>query len=214
MAGLPLLELPEEKRFIAVGHEVEYDRERGLWYCDLELDPGQAYFPFIRLALARFQPDSVPGAHLSKVVMTNLAQILPERNLAVTFNRSNLAEIGFTLSGVSYSRGQAAVGPGVVEVSLETKKFNLPEELGWEPVQGTTVTLKPQNAGAMETSSYIWKGNLKLPKGIKIKDYRLAIREYEIFDTDEVDKTVRTTALVTKKYKRLVYAEIIKLLDL
>ena len=214
MAELPLLELPEEKRFVAVGHEVEYDRERELWYCDLELDPGQAYFPFIRLALARFQPDSVPGAHLSKVVVTNFAQILPERVLGVTFNPSNLAEIGFTLSGVSYSKGQAAVGPGVVEVSLETKKFNLPEELGWEPVQGTTVTLKPQNAGAIETSSYIWKGNLKLPKGIKIKDYRLAIREYEIFDTDEVDNTVRTTALVTKKYKRLVYAEIIKLLDL
>jgi L-rhamnose mutarotase len=55
--------------------------------------------------------------------------------------------------------------------------------------------------------SYIWNGTLKLPKGIKIKDYRLAIREYEIFDTDEVDKTTRTTALVAKKYKRLVYAE-------
>jgi hypothetical protein len=214
MAGLPLLELPEEKRFVAVGHEVEYDRERGLWYCDLELDTGQAYFPFIRLALARFQPDSVPGAHLSKVVMTNLAQILPERNLAVTFNPSNLTEIGFTLSGISYSQGYAASGPGLVEVSLETKKLNLPEELGWEPVQGTTVTLKPQTTEAKATSSYIWNGTLKLPKGIKIKDYRLAIREYEIFDTDEVDKTTRTTALVAKKYKRLVYAETIKLLDL
>jgi len=146
--------------------------------------------------------------------MTNLAQILPERNLAVTFNPSNRAEIGFTLAGVSYSRGYAAGGPGVVEVSLETKKLNLPEELGWEPVQGTAITLNPQATEAKETSSYIWKGTLKLPKGIQIKDYRLAIREYEIFDTDEVDKTVRTTALVTKKYKRLVYAEIIKLLDL
>ena len=217
MGELPLLEMPQEKKFIAVGHEVEYDKERGLWYCDLELDPGQAYFPFIRLALARFQPDSVPGAHLSKVVVTNLAQILPERNLAVTFNPQNLTEIGFTLSGLSYLRGYAGNGPGVVEVSLETKKVNLPEELGWEPVQGTMVTLSPQSSGARESSSYVWKGTLKLPRGIKIQDYRLVVREYEIFETDEPDKAAKTVAAVAvmyKKYKRLIYAENIKLLDL
>jgi len=148
------------------------------------------------------------------VVVTNFAQILPERVLGVTFNPSNLTEIGFTLSGISYNRGYAAGGPGVVEVSLETKKINLPEEIGWEAVQGASIVLKPQSTGTRDTSSYVWKGTLKLPKGIKIKDCRLAIREYEIFDTDEVDNTLRTTALVTKKYKRLVYAEIIKLLDL
>lgn len=121
MGELPLLELPEEKKFIAVGHQVEYDEERRLWYCDLELDSGQSYFPFIRLALARFQPDSVPGAHLSKVVVANFAQILPERSLAVNFNPSNLSEISFTLSGVSYIQGYAGSGPGIVEVTLEKK---------------------------------------------------------------------------------------------
>jgi len=214
MGELPLLEMPEEKKFIAVGHEVEYDKERGLWYCDLELDPGQAYFPFIRLALARFQPDSVPGAHLSKVVVTNFGQILPERVLGVTFNPSNLAEIGFTLSGISYNRGYGADGPGVVEVSLETRKLNLPEEIGWEEVPETSITLKPQSSGARESSSYVWKGSLKLPREIKVRDYRLTIREYEIFDTDELDRTKATVTAVPKKFKRLVYAETIKLADL
>ena len=214
MGELPLMEMPEEKKFIAVGHQVEYDEERQLWYCDLELDSGQAYFPFIRLALARFQPDSVPGAHLSKVVVANFAQILPERNLVVTFNPANLSEINFTLSGVSFIQGYAGSGPGVVEVTLEKKDLNLPEELGWEPVPNATVTLKPQRAGAGEVGTFIWKGTLKMPKGIQIKDYRLAVREYEIFDTDEIDKSARAVAAVPKKYKRLVYAETIKLLDL
>ena len=215
MGELPLPDLPGENKFIAVGHEVNYDEERGLWYCDLQLDPGQAYFPFIRLALARFQPDSVAGAHLSKVVVANFAQILPERNLVVSFNPSALKEINFTLSGVSYIQGYAGSGPGVVEVSMETKKINLPDELGWELVPNTLVTLRPQRSGSAETGSFTWKGTLKIPKGIQIKDYRLAVREYEIFDTDEIDRAARTTAAVIhKKYKRLIYAETIKLLDL
>lgn len=215
MGDLPLLELPQDKKFIAVGHEIEYDSERQLWFCDLELDSGQAYFPFIRLALARFQPNSVPGAHLSQVVVTHFAQILPERNLVVTFNPSNLKEINISLSGVSYLQGQAGSGPGVVEVALETKQLNLPDELGWEPVKDAVITLKPQKTRTVEAGSFIWQGTLSLPKGIKLQDYRIAVREYELFDTDEVDKTARTVAAVThKKYKRLVYAETIKLLDL
>ncbi len=215
MGDLPLLELPEDKKFIAVGHQVEYDAERQLWFCDLELDSGQAYFPFIRLALARFQPDSVAGAHLSQVVVANFAQILPERNLTVTFNPSSLKEISISLSGVSYIQGYAGSGPGEVEVALETKKLNLPDELGWEPVEDAVITLKPQRAGATEVGSFIWQGVLKLPSGLKIQDYRIAVREYELFDTDEMDKAARTVAAVThKKYKRLIYAETIKLLDL
>jgi len=215
MGELPLLEMPDEKKFIAVGHQVEYDEERQLWFCDLELDSGQAYFPFIRLALARFQPNSVPGAHLSQVVVANFAQILPERNLSVSFNPSKLSDINITLSGVSYIQGYAGSGPGEVEAVLENKKPNLPDELGWEPVKDAAVILKPQRAGASEVGSFIWQGTLKLPSGLKIQDYRIAVREYELFDTDEVDKTARTVAAVThKKYKRLVYAETIKLLDL
>ncbi|MDD8020540.1 MAG: hypothetical protein PHU81_05050 [Acidobacteriota bacterium] len=217
MGDLPLLEMPEEKKFIAVGHEVAYDEERGLWYCDLELDSGQAYFPFIRLALARFQPDSVPGAHLSKVAVTNFAQILPERNLVVTFNPSNLTEIGLTLSGISYNQGHAGRGPSLVEVSLENKKINLPEEIGWEPMEGMTITLNAQSTGSGQGSSFVWTGTMKLTGIARIRDYRLVIREYEIFDTDEADETARavaTAAIPRKKYKRLVYAETIKLVDL
>lgn len=77
-----------------------------------------------------------------------------------------------------------------------------------------SVTLTPQRAGAGEVGTFIWKGTLKIPSGLKLQDYRIAVREYELFDTDEIDKTARAVAAVPKKYKRLVYAETIKLLDL
>jgi hypothetical protein len=40
--------------FTAVGHKVAYDdtHNRRLWYCDIEMDVGESYFPFVRLACA------------------------------------------------------------------------------------------------------------------------------------------------------------------
>jgi hypothetical protein len=65
-------------------HDVAWDAERGLWYADIEIAPGGAYFPFVRLALARYQPTSVDGAHLSSVVLADFAALAPDRWLNVT----------------------------------------------------------------------------------------------------------------------------------
>ena len=45
---------------------VAFDADRGLWYCDIEIDTEAAYGPFVRLALVRYQPHSIPDAHLSR----------------------------------------------------------------------------------------------------------------------------------------------------
>ena len=69
------LEHPELKVFTnqsrvdIAPHDVFYDDERQLWYCDIEVNWGTAYWPFIRLALARYQPVSLDGAHLSNIVL-------------------------------------------------------------------------------------------------------------------------------------------------
>ncbi len=86
-------------RVTAVGHEVHFDAERRQWYCDLELDTGMAYFPFVRLALARFQPVSVPNAHLSGVVLTDFAQVVPTRTAVVT-REQNGAKLNIQVGGV------------------------------------------------------------------------------------------------------------------
>ena len=80
-----------ENTFVTVvGFNVEWDGSRRLWYCDLDLDSADAYNPFIRLALARFQPNSrqVRGdldfrfgreLRLSPVVLADLVQTAPNR---------------------------------------------------------------------------------------------------------------------------------------
>ncbi|MGW2028209.1 hypothetical protein, partial [Streptomyces decoyicus] len=55
----------------------------GRWFCDLDLDTGDACLPFVRLALVRYQPDSIPGAEISStVVLADLVRTLPDRELS------------------------------------------------------------------------------------------------------------------------------------
>lgn len=87
--GFPLENLtpqgaPDGLRVHAVPHAVAYDAERKLWYCDIVVRPGGAYFPFIRLALARYQPHSVSGLELSSVAMAAFQQLAPDRVATIT----------------------------------------------------------------------------------------------------------------------------------
>src|SRR5207244_7353437 len=55
---------------------------RGYVYTALAVGPSS--FPFIRLALARYQPVSVGGTHLSNVVLADFMSLAPDRWLNVT----------------------------------------------------------------------------------------------------------------------------------
>ena len=54
----------------------EFSRERQQWYCDVELTAA-AYFPFLSLALARYQDDSVHFRGLSSVVRATRSPMRP-----------------------------------------------------------------------------------------------------------------------------------------
>lgn len=84
LSGLTIPDL-EGVTVTAVGHKPEYDKVRGLWYCDIDVDMGNTYYPFIRMALARFQPNSIDDTHLSPVILSDFAQLTPSRVAAITF---------------------------------------------------------------------------------------------------------------------------------
>jgi hypothetical protein len=69
-----------------------------------------SYRPFVQLALARYQPDSLPDLHLSPVVRTDLVQLLPDRTLVID---KQAAQIRVSLTGVTPNP------PNQVEVTLE-----------------------------------------------------------------------------------------------
>jgi hypothetical protein len=53
------------------------------WYADVELPATQSYAPFVRLTVARHQPNSLPGLQTSAPVNTDIVQVLPDRTLTV-----------------------------------------------------------------------------------------------------------------------------------
>lgn len=75
-----------------------YNADRRLHYVDIEMDAKGAYFPFVRLALARYQPDSLPHLHLSKVVRTEFSQLVADRTATLTY-KSNAVKV--LLSGAA-----------------------------------------------------------------------------------------------------------------
>ncbi|HPW17730.1 MAG TPA: hypothetical protein PLP83_05060 [Candidatus Aminicenantes bacterium] len=212
LGGLSIPDLPDARSFTAVGHRPEYDGERGLWCCDIEIEPRAAYFPFVRLALARFQPVSVAGAHLSKVVTADFIQLVPDRTVSLDFGKSGQGDLGITVSGPSYIQAAAGSGPGEVEVALETHDPGLPEEIDWSAVKGGSVTLKAQRASSGEPGLFIWTGKLAVPKGFQPKNARVAVREYETFLADQTGLAALKVAAAAAqapqaKARRLVFAE-------
>jgi hypothetical protein len=96
--NLPLVEAGRVQVTV-VGHEVEYDEERDLYLCDLELDLGEAYTPFVRLALVRYQPSSIDGCHISPVATAQIAQVAPERVVTIAAASDDPRQVSVALSG-------------------------------------------------------------------------------------------------------------------
>jgi hypothetical protein len=205
------------------GHEVAYDSERRLWYCDMDIDAGQSYFPFVRLALARYQPKSLsrvvtgpgtildPGGanvHLSRVILADFIQLAPDLSASITRNDSNPLLRHVSVTGRSYQMLNGQSGPSLIEVGLEQQrsglKLDVSGELIWEPVSSATrsnaVTLV-HNLNVMDkTGITTWTGDITLPDGTNT--FRLLIKEFEFYNEPGIVPIVR---------RRLVYADAIEL---
>lgn len=156
-------------------HDVFYDEERRLWYCDIEVTWGASYFPFIRMALARYQPTSIPGAHLSKIVLADFMPLVSDRWLTVTQTQDarikRVAVYGSTYVKSS-SHLEAAHAPAmslrradgsfinlepakveassVVEIWVERFDATLGKDFGWQRVSDAVVT--PDTKGRKKLS--------------------------------------------------------------
>jgi hypothetical protein len=195
--GLTLDELPGITSLQVAGHPVGYDDVRKLWYCDFEIDAGASYFPFVRLALARFQPKSVADAHLSRVVLADFVQLTANRAASLTRPNKQSDTLTVAVSGQSYQTLNSAAGPSTTEVSLESRRADTePDknaELAWEQVPASTKVLTP-SAGPSGTT--IWTGQITLAKN-KGDRFRIVITEFERFGPTSADR-------------RLVYADAIE----
>ncbi|MBT0993595.1 hypothetical protein KIN34_04755 [Cellulomonas sp. DKR-3] len=96
-ATVPLLDVKGRPGAQVYGYRPEFHPDRGQWYVDVALDDGPALWPFVRLAVARYQPSSIADCELSPVGLTAWAQPLPTRT--ATVSRPDPDHVRVTVTG-------------------------------------------------------------------------------------------------------------------
>ncbi|MFI2031548.1 hypothetical protein [Streptomyces buecherae] len=179
----------------------EYDESLRLWYCDIDVTLGEladdtAYFPYLRLALARYQPHSVDPLHLSKVTTAEFTQLVPRRTATGTMTSDGRIQLELTGPVAANSFGERAGAglPGIAASRRVRATFQRREvtagDLAWTDV-GPPVELGCAARGA----GFAWTGLLTPPSPplTPVTVHRLRIEEHETYLTDAATATDTVT---------------------
>jgi hypothetical protein len=193
--GLTLDEVSPQAKVSVAGHEVYFDTDRMLWYSDIEIDNGDSYYPFVRLALARYQPHSLDGAHLSRVVVADFMQLAPDRTAVLEVGQGAALITVRGYGGENITGRWSPAFPDILfgadatpspnttmRAVLQRRPKEVPGDLGWEPA-GPEITLDADAQGFWAT----WTGTLGIPTTDDGVDRRILITEIETFPRDTVE---------------------------
>lgn len=216
--SVSLEELGPKFRFAVVGFKPQFDPERKLWFCDIAISPGESYYPFIRMALVRFQPNSLADAKtgndvfVSTVVQSDFCQIAPDRE-AIVKVESDATKVSITVIGNTYRMNSAGHAGSEIEVTIEERTGGAAStaDLAWTPI----LTQRIDRVHAANA----WMGMVQLGKPANAT-MRVVIKEYEVLQSDPTGKA-RETSLGSKTSnsgdvsltvdKRIVYADVLPL---
>lgn len=165
------------------GHAVGFDETRDLWYCDVEVDVGAAYMPFVRLALARWQPAAVAGEQLSSAVLADYVQLTPERAVTVT----PIAVPGLRdqyrvqLTGPAYDLTATDPAGLVAQVTVQRKIPGVSGPLGWESVGRPRALSRKLLPGP----TVLFEGLVRIAPRARAAGVRLLIEEFERLRADD-----------------------------
>jgi hypothetical protein len=229
-ATLPLTVVPGSPDVTVLGYRPQYSADRRMWYVDVAIDPGSTFWPFVRLAVARYQPDSIPGAHLSAPVRCDFVQLTPERTASVS--RTDVRHVRVVVSGPIGVREPppgirpttVAPPPGIedydrwvrmhrtVVARLQRVDPSIPTDLGWRTVAVNELTVRGFGRNVFEAA---WVGELEAPEDLPLRtpganpDWRVTIEEWERLPGDPEDLADPSSPAVWEQ--RLIYADEIAL---
>ncbi len=186
------IDIPGQKdRAVVVGHTVQFDAIRGLWYCDLQFDVGNAYQPFVDLAVVRYQPYSIGGVHASSVVKPGFIQIVPDRTAAITMlpDRTLLVSLrgpsGFNRVGQEFKFGSPVAAQVDASREVTAAVQARPKggsDLDWQP----WAEAARMHASGNSLADIRWDGSVLVPPAGD-EEQRVVISEYELFEADASD---------------------------
>jgi len=178
-----------------IGYPVHFDAERKLWYADLLINPGNRYFPFVKLMLARYQPDSLrinnTDVCLSSVVETDFIQLVPERKVKLDIIRrgGKPVQIKIEITGCKYDQFQNTFELKIISEDLP------------QPYAGVISTAVAQRGSRNQEarvndfifpddSHFVATGYFEISSEIKKKPFDVLVLEYEKADVKGQTKLV------------------------
>ena len=228
-ATLPLGGLGGQQ-VVVLGYEPQYSAARRMWYVDVAIDSGSTFWPFVRLAVARYQPDSIPGCHLSAPVQCDFVQLTPERTTSVS--RTDVRHVRVVVSGpIGVREPPPGSGPSLVELAPSIDDYNawirmhrvvvarlqrrdpqIPTDLGWETVATEELTVRGFGRNIFEAA---WVAELEAPEDLPLRtpganaDWRVTVEEWERLKGDPADLADPDSPPLWEQ--RLIYADEIAL---
>jgi hypothetical protein len=212
-------------RVNVAGHEVGFDGTR--WYCDLTVETFRDdYSPFVRLALARYQPHALDDAKLSRVVLADFAQLTPDRALLVTSDPYHPRSLNVTISGPT-PLGPRPVYPDFppmrdpptkptrIVVTVQERDPAISGDLGWRDAAAGTAVISVNTDAQFPDEKYLalWSGRVQFAAVPKPQQYRLLIREYEYVSANWaiVHRGGEALPPWSEAPGRLIYAETVEI---
>lgn len=195
-----------------VGYRPEFDEDRGVWFCDIPFDQAPCYGAFVRLALVRYQPHSVPGKEISDVVLSEFALLNPDRVVRITNQTPRSFEVdlcGIANPGFHQAASTAGAVPSVPKidlgneytVSLERRDYNDEGDMGWRqvgnPIRCSTTSLPP---------GVLCRATVNMDT--YCRERRLVVREYEKYLADFATADHDNNGM--DLCKRLVYVDVLE----
>lgn len=198
----------------------QFHKERKRWFVDVVLESASAMWPFLRLAVARYQPNSIADVEFSEVTTTDFVQLPPER--IGTLSRPDDGQVRITVTGTT----AVTAAPGVqvpaqkptrrqlltllpksrrVVATLQARNKVSGSDLDWIDLKKVDATLAGVDAKACAAT---WTAALPLdPHQALItpgtsEDLRVQVEEFENFSADA---PVGSDQLATAE--RLVYVD-------
>jgi hypothetical protein len=174
-----------------VGFRPEWDTERKLWFCDIELDVEALewnYWPFVRFAFVRYQPVSLNDAKISRVALGEFGQVAPDRTLSLTWQGAQ--QLRARLRGrAPEARQPPRVAFRVQATAVPTGQE--PDELDWEHTAGHTPVADSQTFFDLVEpddpdgdGNVLWETLVNLPAARGTKRMRVEVAEYELLESD------------------------------
>jgi hypothetical protein len=201
-------------------YPVAFDKARGLWFCDLTFAVEGLYFPFVKLTLARYQKNSLPGLALSPRVEAGIYQLTPDRSVVLTYQdtlpgdpshrRINISIQGDAASAVQLPAASRSVGYSVeVTVEHRTAVPQADEYLGWTPASAAEQPV-PETPTLGQPA--LWVGHVLVPR-LADGERRIVVKEFELYGANSCQTGQRWIGdPAAGASRRLVYADTIPVL--